>query len=83
VLQNAPIANFAKAASEKGFATFKLSSHKNYNMSKTLYLFITFIFDHRKVLKIFLLYDAFAELHTLRSVMQPLQNPPLGSSTDL
>jgi hypothetical protein len=51
VLQYIPIANFATVASENGFATFKLSSHKNYKMSKTLYLFITFIFGHRKVVK--------------------------------
>ncbi len=65
--------------SQNGFSTYKLHTSTNIIEKMTKMLdFITFIFYHRPVVK---KTDTFIGLYKHRSVMQPLQNPPLCGST--
>jgi hypothetical protein len=78
--------DFATAASQNGFCTYKLHVKTNIiqKMTKgTLNFLITFIFYQRAVVKhdhYMTLWLSCANIH--RFVTQPLQNPPLCSSTE-
>ncbi len=71
------------AASHNGFGSYKRSLHIFFRTGqKVLPFYITFIFYHKAVVKPYHWTYIFLALCLHCSVMQPLQNPPLYSSTD-